>query len=96
MLGASWYKSADALSEEWFERKISVPRLDTGNLSYIKTGWPSSGNGVWILNTTRSRAAELGAGRIYNARDIDERCRIIESIGGVYYADPKDLGLDMP
>lgn len=95
MLGARWYKSAHALGQEWFEEMISIPRLNTDSMPYIKTGWPSNGKGVWVLNTTQSRAAELGAGRIYNARDMEERCRIIESIGGVYYSDLKDSGLDL-
>jgi hypothetical protein len=95
MLGARWYKSAHILGQEWFKEMVSIPRLNIDNMPYIKTGWPSSGKGVWVLNTTQSRAAELGAGRIYNVRVMDERCRIIESIGGVYYSDPKDSGLNL-
>lgn len=96
MLGPRWYDSAFALSEEWLEQTVFRSGMKTGDMPYIKTGWPSSGEGVWILNTTLARAAELGAGRIYNARDMDERCQIIESIGGVFYPDPKQSGLDLP
>ena len=96
MLGASWYKSAYALREMRLEQRVSIPRWNTSNKPYIKTCCPSSSKTVWVLNSTRSRAAELGAGRIYNARDMDEPCQIIESIGGVYYSDPKESGLDLP
>ena len=97
MLGATWYDTAFALEEEILHQTVLVPdRMKRGNTPYIKTGWPSNGKGVWVLNTTQSRANELGAARIYNARDMDERCQIIESIGGVYYSDPKKSGLDFP
>jgi hypothetical protein len=97
MLGATWYESAFPLSEERLERTVFVRDWKKiGNTPYIKTGWPSDGRGVWVLNTTQDRASELGAARIYNARDMDERCRVIESIGGKYYSDPKQSGLDLP
>jgi hypothetical protein len=97
MLGATWYSSAFALGEEMLNEAVLVPDGEkSDNAPYIKTGWPSNGKGVWVLNTTQGRASELGAARIYNAIDMDERCRIIQSIGGVYYSDPENSGLDLP
>jgi hypothetical protein len=97
MLGAIWYESIFALEEEILEQAV-LPggEKKRGNALYIKTGWPSNGGGVWVLNTTQDRASELGAARIYNARDMDERCRVIECIGGVYCSDPKRSGPDLP
>lgn len=98
MLGATWYDIAFTLAEEGLEKTALASDYwgKRDDNPYIKIGWPSNGRGVWVLNTTQDRASELGAGRIYNARDMDERCRIIESTGGVYYSDPKQSGLDLP
>jgi hypothetical protein len=97
MLGATWYETGFALEREILHQKLSVPdRKKSDNTPYIKTGWPSNGKGVWVLHTTQGQASQPGAARIYNARDMDERCRVIESIGGVYYSVPRQSGLDLP
>lgn len=48
--------------------------------------------GVWALSMTRREAYDLEKlfGLIYNARDMNERCRMIERFGGTFYEDPRD------
>ncbi|KAG6365670.1 hypothetical protein INS49_007281 [Diaporthe citri] len=51
------------------------------------------GGGVWVLNTTIIGASQMGAGRIHIAITMDERCKIMEDLGAVYYAKPEDCPL---
>ena len=53
-------------------------------------GWTDNGGGTWILSTTRKEAIRKGIGRVKNAFNMEERCRVIESLGGVFYADAND------
>ena len=41
-------------------------------------------------------AAEKHTGMLFNAYSMEERCKVIELLGGTFYADPKDcLDLDL-
>lgn len=92
-LGAVWWK------RQYDYHLSSVPGPDTrlgGPQKYIRVGWPAEG-GVWVLNTTKSAVAEKGAGILYNAYSMAERCRVIEKLGGTFYENPKDCpDLDLP
>ncbi|KAJ6096928.1 hypothetical protein N7486_007674 [Penicillium sp. IBT 16267x] len=89
-LGATWWRRA---SDEFLERGLEHPKSTDG---YLQVGWPAAG-GVWVLHTTSDNAGDIGAARIHNAHDMEERCRWIEKLGGVFYADPKDCPyLDLP
>jgi hypothetical protein len=89
-LGATWWRRA---SDEFLERGLEHPRSTDGHL---RVGWPAGG-GVWVLQTTVGNAGDIGAARIHNAHDMKERCRWIQKLGGVFYADPKDCTyLDLP
>ncbi|TKX24748.1 hypothetical protein C1H76_2923 [Elsinoe australis] len=55
-------------------------------------GWPKGGKdteGFWLVVLDGFAAAKQGAVRIDNARDMDERCNMIEKTGGRYYG-PQD------
>lgn len=52
-------------------------------------GWPARG-GVWVLKTTVHLSYRLGTGRIHNAKDMEERCQVLETLGAVYYENPED------
>jgi hypothetical protein len=85
-LGAIWWESEDAYEWSNFE----------GDEPFVKVGYPITG-GVWVLKMTMEEAAEKGVGIIYNAVNMEERCMVIEKLGGVFYPDPKecpDLGLE--
>ncbi|KAL4908644.1 hypothetical protein BDW74DRAFT_175326 [Aspergillus multicolor] len=56
---------------------------------YVRVGWPETG-GVWVLDTTVPEASEKGAALIKNAFTMEEYCRLIERLGGVFYANPRD------
>ncbi|RAL09284.1 uncharacterized protein BO97DRAFT_427554 [Aspergillus homomorphus CBS 101889] len=60
------------------------------------SGWAATG-GVWVLHCTRAKAARKGASRNHIAATMEERCQVIEKLGGVFYANPRDcLHLDLP
>lgn len=49
------------------------------------------------MQTTEAGAGDIGAAIVHNAYTMEERCRIIEELGGTFYADPKDCPyLDLP
>ncbi|EED20559.1 conserved hypothetical protein [Talaromyces stipitatus ATCC 10500] len=56
----------------------------------LHVGWPSNG-GVWVLHIGEMEAIFETEpwGIIYNALNMDERCQIIERLGGKFYPDPK-------
>ncbi|RHZ44748.1 hypothetical protein CDV55_100713 [Aspergillus turcosus] len=89
-LGATWWRRE---SDEFLQHGLEYPK---GTDGYLPVGWPAGG-GVWVLHTTLGNASNIGAARIHNAYDMEERCRVIEMLGGVFYADPKDCPyLDLP
>ncbi|KXH44443.1 hypothetical protein CSIM01_13799 [Colletotrichum simmondsii] len=54
---------------------------------FIKVfGWPTTG-GVWALKVSTDKVHSFG---IRNAFTMDEKCRAIEMMGGVFYADPHE------
>ncbi|KPM45863.1 hypothetical protein AK830_g607 [Neonectria ditissima] len=63
----------------------------------LYVGWPAGG-GVWAVRRSyRAGPLGKGLGRISNAVTMAERCAVIEQLGGVFYADPRecpDLDLD--
>lgn len=81
-LGAIWWESEGAYGISLLE----YPKLTD---SFIRVGWPAGG-GVWVLKTTLKGADEKGAAMVENAYNMEERCRVLEQIGGVFYANPKD------
>ncbi|KAL7820733.1 hypothetical protein V8C26DRAFT_393176 [Trichoderma gracile] len=91
-LGAVWWES----EEEWVEHKVGAPSNPSMRPRFIKVGWPAGG-GVWVLDITDHEAWLKGAGLIYTAYNMEERCRLIEQLGGVFYENPKDwLDVELP
>jgi hypothetical protein len=83
-LAASWFRDPDhelRAEAKYRNREPDAPLL------FI--GWPDDG-GVWVIHTTLSQSARKGLGRIGNAFTMEERCKIIQQLGGIYYADAKD------
>jgi hypothetical protein len=88
-LGATWWDSEHEYNLSWLA--YSKPTD-----SFIRVGWPAGG-GVWVLKTTLEGASQKGAAMIQNAYSMEERCRVIEQVGGIFYANPKDCpDLDLP
>lgn len=63
--------------------------VDPDDREYIKVGWTSNG-GVCVWKTTGMHARGRGGAQLQNARTMQERCMIIEKLGGIFYPDPKD------
>ncbi|KAJ6112187.1 hypothetical protein N7523_008248 [Penicillium sp. IBT 18751x] len=90
-LGPTWWPS----ELSWFESKISGMLNERSN-NYVRVGWTPDG-GAWVWKTTKEGASERGGAKLQNARTMEERCLVIERLGGIFYADPKDCPfLDLP
>ncbi|KAI9170783.1 hypothetical protein HJFPF1_00256 [Paramyrothecium foliicola] len=90
MLGAKWYESVD-------DYLLEGLRSEHQRKPWVKAfGWPAGG-GVWALKMSSTDAEQKGPARIRNSFSMEERCREIEKLGGVFYADPtKCPDLDLP
>lgn len=89
-LGATWWRRLPDAYEK------DILGYDDVKEPFIRVGWPASG-GVWVLHSTEAEAGRMGAGRIQNAYSMEERCKVIEQLGGIFYANPKDCPyLDLP
>ncbi len=84
-LGADWWKSEYA----WAESTREVHPGGRLGETFLATGWPAGG-GVWILSEDEEIAGRKHAGMLFNAYTMEERCNIIEQLGGTFYANPKD------
>ena len=84
-IGAKWFKSEEHYFR-WVEGMVPG-ELDAD--TELLLGWPESG-GVWVLKVTQSDAVRDGVGRLKNAFTMQERCGVIEQLGGRFYGDPKD------
>ncbi|KIW10170.1 hypothetical protein PV08_11131 [Exophiala spinifera] len=92
-LGAQWWASRGEMEE-------ALLRQDSGGAPQkklawtVETGWPSSGQGVWVLEyDVEDRAhyeLRVGASLLNNCLDMDERCKVIENLGGTFYSNPDD------
>lgn len=88
-LAPTWWEN-----EGLYDMSLISAMPDKRVNDYIKVGWTSDG-GAWVWKTTRSDAR--GGAQLQNARTMQERCMMIEKLGGTFYADPKDCPfLDLP
>ncbi|KAB5558246.1 hypothetical protein GE09DRAFT_1221373 [Coniochaeta sp. 2T2.1] len=74
-LGAVW----------WDEHSYDMAMWDVdwkADDPFVKVGWPATG-GVWVLKTTKFEAAGRGVAVVYNAYNMEERCRAIEMLADV-------------
>jgi hypothetical protein len=92
-LGAVWRPSEEdriyAIGERYLEEEAMA----------VETGWPSSGNGVWVLKYDANKSKELfGAMLLDLTLNMDERCQVIKDLGGSFFEDPgtcEELRFDM-
>ncbi|PTB39492.1 hypothetical protein M441DRAFT_143413 [Trichoderma asperellum CBS 433.97] len=82
-LGATWWRSEHAYDMAYF----TSPKGEDGR--FLRVGW-ETGGGVWVLSTTKQGADQKGTAIIQNAYTMEERCKAIEKLGGVFYANPVD------
>lgn len=80
-LGPRWYRDLEAEAAESLGVEYRTDHV-------VKAfGWPTNG-GVWALKMPEMDSYMKGMSRIRNAFSMDERCRQIEKLGGVFYTDP--------
>ncbi|UKZ55207.1 hypothetical protein TrVGV298_009025 [Trichoderma virens] len=91
-LGATWWKN------EYEYMKNAIEPESTDGI-VLTVGWPAGG-GVWVLAVPPIRARVIGAAIIHNAYNMEERCKVIEQLGGgggFFYENPKECRfLDLP
>ncbi|RYP18791.1 hypothetical protein DL765_003726 [Monosporascus sp. GIB2] len=63
---------------------------ELGRKILVVAAWPQSGAGVWVITMHVNEAAEKGLARVWNALSMDERCEVVEKLGGKFYHDPAD------
>ena len=91
LIGAGWWSSEEAHFEN--ERPPALKRREDGRPITLETlwlGWQRPVNGVsglWALSLDEYDGRIRGVGRIKNARNMEERCRVIEMLGGVFHSD---------
>lgn len=80
-----------------------LPAVTKTESLWVKVGWPSTG-GLWVLEFENLRLEDVmsavdedhesdfveHSGLVMLARDMDERCDILEKLGGKFYARLKD------
>jgi hypothetical protein len=91
-LGAVWWPSEGDEIYALGERDLAEEAM------VVETGWPSSGNGVWVLKYDANKWKEkFGAMLLELTLGMDERCQIIKELGGSFFEDPEaceDLRFD--
>ena len=93
-LGATWWKRYEDLVNYQVFGPPGPQDMDMDEV--LHAGWPETG-GVWVLHTTVDDARRKGFGLLGNSYTMQERCMMIERLGGVFYDDPKDCPyLDLP
>ena len=53
----------------------------------IETGWPNTGEGVWVL---RTKKYDRGRAAVRQCKSMDERSQLIKELGGTFYRDPEE------
>lgn len=86
-LGAIWWANEDTYMD--YNLGMDIPPRSKEDSEVIKVGYPATG-GVWVLNLPKNEASKKGVGIVYNAHSMEERCRVIELLGGVFYANPDE------
>jgi len=88
LLGARLWPSM----RHWVEALIERSDMEGDEAKEVRVGWPSDGNGVWIISWGRKDGRALAVGRevVKRARSMDERCEVIERLGGRFYEHPEE------
>ncbi|KAK1449961.1 hypothetical protein CMEL01_07297 [Colletotrichum melonis] len=86
MLGAVWFDSEYPRELEDYSKLGDYP-ITSRRSDHVIAGYPSTG-GAWVLRVFEEDGRSMGVGRIKNARNMEERCSVIQKLGGVFYEDP--------
>ncbi|RYC56891.1 hypothetical protein CHU98_g9325 [Xylaria longipes] len=82
-LGAWWFSSVHEYQTiDCFEPEILHHKM------LVIAAWPQTGQGVWVVTMHGDEASEQGLARLWNASNMEERCGVVEKLGGRFYNDP--------
>ena len=94
-LGARWWPS----ERHHVDMMMAGKGYPEKEIKVVQTGWPSSGNGVWVLKyNAKDLNARLRVQLLRLASNMDERCQVIKELGGSFFEDPgacEDLRFDI-
>ncbi|KAL8896656.1 MAG: hypothetical protein Q9207_007606 [Kuettlingeria erythrocarpa] len=85
-MGAEWFRHEDDI-DKWTPPVIRDGRRVGKQQLWF--GWPENG-GVWVLELEEFEADRKGVGRIYNACNMEERCRVLERLGATFFGKAAD------
>jgi len=88
MLGATWW----ADEQEYINVLLGLREKTELEDRQWMFGWPTSGEGVWVLRYETKRDVPRDFGKVHLAVDMDERCRVLREYGARYYADTGGAG----
>ncbi|PVH80023.1 hypothetical protein DL98DRAFT_655034 [Cadophora sp. DSE1049] len=76
----------------WVESSIGNRKRKGDEGKEVRIGWPIDGKGVWVVSWEWKDERELMMGRelVKRARSMNERCEVIERLGGRFYENPKN------
>ena len=84
-LGPSWWRN----EAEWLANgNHNLGRATSAEQELVYIGWPSNGNGVWMLKCLRKRPADFGAYDM--CLNMDERCDILQKHGADFFTNSSD------
>ena len=84
-LGAKWWRN----EEHYFDVLLGELEMTEEEAVQLEVGWPAAG-GVWVLRSQSKRTLPKDIGQIHMALNMEERCRVIEKLGGKFYVNPED------
>ena len=89
-IGASWW----ADEQEWVEVQLGMRERTALESRQLVFGWPTNGEGVWVLRFNDEKQIPQDFGNISLAMNMDERCEVMKSYGATFYADPETMTED--
>jgi len=90
MLGATYWPEED-MDYYWQYGQFGFKGIGHRHQTGVWIGWNDSGKeGVWVLKLNKVQAKEESVRLVENAATMEERCKVIEILGGTFFADPKD------
>ena len=80
-VGASWWQSEG----DWVDAILGEREMSEQESIRLEVGWPEAG-GVWILKYSIRNKPPPKIGKVKMALNMEERCQMIEGLGGKFYA----------
>jgi len=90
MLGAAYWPEED-MDYYWQYGQFGFKGTGQRKKTEALFGWVGSGmEGVWVLERDKVQVKKEIVGLVENAVTMEERCKVIEILGGTFFKDPRD------